>query len=115
MSRLIKFLLALFLGLAAGLLYGWLVSPVEYVDTMPEILSVDYRSDFVLMTAEVYATSQDLELAVRALAFLSPQTPAFTAAEALAYSQASGYAQSDTTLLQYLTSALQAWQPGVLP
>ncbi|MBI4732273.1 MAG: hypothetical protein HY781_09160 [Chloroflexi bacterium] len=115
MPRWIKFLLALVLGLASGLIYGWLISPVEYVDTTPEILSMDYRADYVLMAAEIYASSLDPEPAARALALLSSLPPAFTAAEALAYAQASGYTQSDILLLQDLTSALQTWQPGVSP
>ncbi len=115
MPRWIKFLLALLLGLAAGLIYGWLVSPLEYVDTTPDILSADYRADYVLMAAEIYASSADLEPAARALSLLSPQPPAVTAAEALAYALASGYAPADIALLESLTSALQTYQPGGLP
>ncbi|MEW6093930.1 MAG: hypothetical protein AB1531_08205 [Chloroflexota bacterium] len=115
MSRWIRFLLVLLLGLAAGLIYGWLVSPLEYVNTTPDILSADYRADYVLMTAEIYASSADLGPAMRALSLLSPQPPAVTAAEALAYAQATGYAPADITLLQNLTIALQVYQPGGLP
>jgi hypothetical protein len=115
MPRWVNFLVALILGLTAGLLYGWLISPLEYVNTTPETFSADYRADFVLMTAEVYTASQDLEPAVRTLLLLSPQSPAATAAEALAYAQSSGYTQADITLLQNLASALQTLQPGAAP
>lgn len=115
MQRLKIFLFALILGLVTGLVYGWLVSPVEYVDTAPEMLSADYRADIVLMTAEIYSASTNLEPLARSLELLFSQPSAITGAEALAFAQASGYAQADIALLQKLTTALQAWQLGVSP
>jgi hypothetical protein len=115
MPRWLKFILALLVGLSVGLVYGWLVSPLEYVDTTPQTLSADYRTDFVLMTAEVYAASPDLESAVRALAFISSLSPSDTVSEALAYAQAAQFAQADVALLQTLASALKSWQPGGSP
>lgn len=112
MPRWIKFLLALLLGLAAGLIYGWLVSPVELVNTTPDFLRADYRADYVLMVAEIYASVRDPEPAARSLALLSPQPPAFTAAEALAYARSAGYAPPDIDLLEALLAAMQAYQPG---
>ena len=34
--------------------YGWVVNPVEYIDIAPESPRVDYKTDYVLMTAEAY-------------------------------------------------------------
>lgn len=115
MPRWIKFLLALLLGLAAGLFYGWEVSPVKYVNTAPSLLRADYRTDYVLMAAETYAAGRDPGPAARSLALLSPQPPAFTAAEAVAYAQSAGYAPADIALLQNLMTALQAYQAGGAP
>jgi hypothetical protein len=115
MPRWNKFLLSLLFGLIASLLYGWLVNPVEFVDTTPDTLSADYQADYVLMVAEVYATSTDLEPVIRALALLSPQPPVITVAAALTYAQASGYSQTDIALLQNLTTAVLIYQPGGLP
>jgi hypothetical protein len=115
MPRWLKFLLALLVGLVAGLVYGWFVSPVKYVNTTPEILSMDYRTDMVLMTAEHYASSLDVTAAARSLESQFRQSPAITAADALVYAQASNYSASDITLLQNLFIALQAAQPRVSP
>ena len=39
MSRWVKFFLVIAVGLAAGMFYGWVVNPVEYIDIAPEIRS----------------------------------------------------------------------------
>jgi hypothetical protein len=115
MSRWLKFLSALLLGLAAGLIYGWLISPVEFVDTTPEFLSADYRTDYVLMNAEIYASTLEIEPAASALALLSSQSPVVTATQAVEYALGAGYSAADISLLQNLTIALQAWSPGATP
>jgi hypothetical protein len=52
MSRWIKFLIAIGLGVAIGLFYSWTINPVQVVDSTPDTLRLDYRSDYVLMVAE---------------------------------------------------------------
>src|SRR3989304_5358378 len=59
-SRLV---IGLVLGVATGLIYGWIISPVEYINTAPDSLRADYRTDYVLMVAQAYAVEDDLELA----------------------------------------------------
>ena len=112
MNRWVKFLIAIVLGLALGLVYGWIVSPVEYVDTTPETLRDDYRTDYVLMAAEVYRSSLDLDQAARQLAMLGSQPPAQIAAHALDYALGAGYPPADIALLQVLATDLQSWEPG---
>jgi len=112
MNRWAKFLIAILLGLALGLVYGWVVSPVEYVDTTPETLRDDYRTDYVLMTAEVYRDRLDLDLAARQLAMFGSQPPAQIAAHALDYALATGYPPADIALLQVLAADLQSRESG---
>ncbi len=112
MSRWVKFLLAILVGLAAGLLYGWVISPVQYTDTSPNTLRVDYRADYVLMTAEVYHADQNLDAAARRLAMLGSDPPAQIAAQVLQFGLQTGYPVGDLQMIQDLTSALQTWQPG---
>jgi len=38
MARWIRFFLAIAVGIAGGLFYGWWVNPVEYVNTSPDTL-----------------------------------------------------------------------------
>ena len=111
MNRWVKFLIAILVGLALGLVYGWVVSPVEYVDTTPETLREDYRTDYVLMAAEIYRSSLDLDLAARQLAMLGSQPPPQIAAGALDYALGAGYPPADIALLQVLAPDLQSGEP----
>jgi len=118
MRRWLPFLIALIVGVIVSLYYGWMVNPVEYVDTAPGSLKADYRADYVLMAAETYQSKQDPALAARQLALLGSRPPAELAAEALAYAQSVGYEQGDLQLLQNLVLAMQTYQissGGVLP
>jgi hypothetical protein len=113
-----RFLIALVIGAALGLIYGWIISPIQYVDTAPSALRADYRADYVLAVAEAYQTEQDVDVAVRRLAVFGSQPPAKIANQALDYARQANYSLDDQALLRSLTEALQAWQPvpgGSLP
>ena len=110
MRRWLPFLIALITGLSISLYYGWMINPVEYVDTAPGSLKSDFRTDYVLMAAETYQAKQDPALAARQLALLGSRPPAEISAEALAYAQSVGYDQGDLQLLQNLVLAMQTWQ-----
>ena len=112
MSRWITFLLAILLGIAAGLYYGWVISPVEYVDTTPDTLRIDYKTDFVLMVAEVYQAEGDIETAARRLALLGDEAPVSLTQQAQDYAHANGYGQTDLNLLTQLRDGLQNWNPA---
>ena len=58
-SRWILFIIAILAGAGLGLLYGWVINPVDYVDTAPDTLRIDYKTDFVLMVAEAYQGESD--------------------------------------------------------
>jgi hypothetical protein len=112
MPRWFTSLLVLILGIALGLLYGWVLSPVQYVDTTPDSLRSDYRADYVLSVAEAYQSDQDADLAARRLAILGSQTPGDLAGQALEDARRYGFAAPDVMLLQKFTTAMQAWQPA---
>ncbi len=104
-------LLAVLVGIAGGIFYGWVIDPVKFVDTTPASLRADYRTDYVLMVAESYHANADEALAQKRLALLGAESPAAVAEAALQRAQQSGYAAADISLLQELTRALQAAQP----
>ena len=110
MPRWIWFLIALAVGLAAGLYVGWVLSPVNYVDTTPDSLGADYQADYVLMVAESYQAAQDPAAAARQLAILGDQGPAFSAQQTLAYARAHNFSEPDLDLLQDLALAMQTWR-----
>ncbi len=115
MSRWILFLITLALGAAAGLYYGWVVNPVEYVNTTPDTLRSDYKTDYVLMVAETYRAEGDLVQAVRRLAMLGDASPGQSVAAALEYARQPQhpYSESDLALMQELSTALQSMNPAV--
>jgi hypothetical protein len=55
---------ALVLGLALGLLFGWVISPVEWVDGEPAQLREDLRVDYLRMVIDSYSINQDENLAI---------------------------------------------------
>jgi len=109
MSRLLKFILPLALGIALGLAYGWVMDPVDFFDLTPDTLRADYKSDYILMVAEAYRAERDPGLAARRLGIFGTQSPATIAASGLAYARANGFSDSDITLMQELITAMQAW------
>lgn len=113
MSRWIRFLIAIALGAAAGMYYGWVLNPVEYVDTAPDSLRIDYKTDFVLMVAEAYDADEDLSLAVRRLAMLGDRPPMDIVVEALMFAVENDYAQADLTLMQKFADDLQTYNPSL--
>ncbi|MCX6081737.1 MAG: hypothetical protein NTW32_19595 [Chloroflexi bacterium] len=114
MSRLrwLFFALSIVIGLGLGLYYGWVISPVQYIDTTPATLRVDFRSDYTLMVAETYQHDHDIENAERHLAILGGQTPAETGSAALEYAIKNQFDPADIALLQNLSTALQIRQPS---
>lgn len=115
MPRWLPLLIMTALGIAVGLLYGWIINPVKFVDTTPASLRVDYRTDYVLMVAEAYHADQNVDLAVRRLALFGSETPAAISGQALQAGRQLNYSQNDLTLLQELTRVLQAYQPVSTP
>ena len=110
-------LLAFAAGIGLGLLYGWVLSPVEFVDLSPETLRADYRADYILMVAEAYESEHDLDLAARRLAIFGSASPADIASSALQFGPSAGYSPSELSSLEALVQDLRGWQPssGVAP
>ncbi len=75
MSRWHKFFIMIALGLAAGLVYGWVISPVSYTDTRPAVLRADYKDQYMILIADAYAADGNLTRAGERLATLSLSAP----------------------------------------
>ena len=101
-------MIAILIGIAGGLFYGWEINPVEYVDTSPDTLSIDYKTDYVLMAAEAYQVENDPALAVQRLAVLGGD-PIEMVVQAILSAERNGYIDSDLALMRQLSEALQAW------
>ncbi len=107
MLRHLLRLLFVFIGLAAGLFYGWRIAPVRYTDVPLSALRADYRTDYVMAVAEAYHAEQDLPRAIRRLALLGPAEPLNYVQEALIYAQAHSFDVREIALLEALAQALR--------
>jgi len=106
MTRWTRFFIVLIVGIGLGLLYGWVVNPVEYMNTTIDSLREDYKTDYVLMVAEVYHANQDLEWALNRLALLGDETPQASLEAALDYANRVAYTSRDLSWLKDLNAAL---------
>lgn len=113
MGRWIGFLIVIVIGAAAGMLYGWVINPVEYVNTAPDSLRIDYKTDYVLMVAEAYRVENSIQLAARRLALLGSDPPVEIVQEAILFATQIGYAPNDLDLMNGLEEALQNWNPSL--
>lgn len=55
---------ALVIGIGLGVLYAWVINPVEWVDGEPHQLRQDLQEDYLRMVIESYTVNRDAQLAV---------------------------------------------------
>ena len=114
MQRYSYFLVAIMLGLLAGLYYGWVVNPVEGLQTNSDVLRQDYFSDYVLMVAEIYQSEQNSDLAIGRLDFLKSENPLHAISKALTFSSEEEYPAKDIELITDLDKAIRIWDPRLI-
>ena len=108
MSRWLQTFLVIFLGIIAGLLYGWYLAPVEYVNTAPDTLHQDYKNEYILMVAEAYQSHANLDLVARQLAQLGSEPPTEIIQTSL---ENEIFTTEELTLINTLLREIEAWQP----
>ncbi len=113
MLRYIFFVFMIGLGVVLGIFYAEQVNPVEVVDAPPDTLRVDYKTDYVLMVAEVYSLDKNPSQAARHLALLSSEPPIDTVNQAIVFALEQGYAPNDLVTLQKLGEAMSTWNSSV--
>jgi hypothetical protein len=107
MGRKLVFLLMIIIGLAGGLLYGWVIRPAAQSDNPLSALRDDFKSDYVLMVAEVYNKDGDMNTAIQRLQQLNDGPALQAASNALVYARNAGYSIDD---LQLISSMIQDMQ-----
>jgi hypothetical protein len=107
MGRKIVFFVMIVVGLGAGLLYGWMLKPAATSDNPLSALRQDYKSDYVLMVAEIYHKDGDLGLATERLNQLDGGSAIQTASDAMVYARQAGYSIDDLELITLLIQDLQ--------
>jgi len=72
-------ILALIAGLGLGLLWGWVIQPVTYIDATPAAMRFDLQEDYLRMAIDSFRVNQDPNLAVQRWNALGPAAaPAFS-------------------------------------
>jgi hypothetical protein len=107
MARWFKFILAIGIGIAAGLVYSRAVSPENISHITPQSLRVDFKADYVLMVAEAYHAEGDLGAAQERLVALGDQAADRLVQDAILFAEPR-YSVSDITLMRVLLRDLQA-------
>lgn len=65
-------ILALIVGIVLGVIYGWVISPVEWVDGAINQLREDLRVEYLRMTIDSYALNEDVDLAIQRFNAVGP-------------------------------------------
>jgi hypothetical protein len=112
MKAVLLALVALAAGAGLGLLYSWVISPVEYTDTGPNTLRADYQATYVHWAARALAVDGNLGRARTRLALLGWADPAQNAAALASQLQAQGAAPEQVAALRELAAALGGPAPA---
>jgi hypothetical protein len=119
--RWVPVIVGILLGLAAGLLYAWRISPLRYTDTAPASLRADFKADYLALVASAYASSGDLQRAQTRLAALPDVDLAANLAALAQQRLGAGFPESEAQALAALAAALgerpaaaslAAWTPS---
>jgi hypothetical protein len=62
--RIAILIIGVVLGILLGVLYAWVIQPVEWVDGTPADLREDLRVDYLRMVIDSYASNLDADLAI---------------------------------------------------
>lgn len=101
--RILFFLLAIALGIGAGLAFGWMIMPPKAPVNAPmKDLRVDYKTDLVMMVAESFANHPDSEQALDQLKEIDPGDPLTLIGASLSYAKEIGYPPADLKLIENL-------------
>jgi hypothetical protein len=57
-------LIAVIIGVAIGMVYAWVINPVQWVDGEPQQLRADLQEDYLRMAIDSHAVNRDAELAL---------------------------------------------------
>jgi hypothetical protein len=111
---LVVIVLGLAVGVGIGLAIGWSL-PINAVKTDPSVLSAEWQSDWVLMTAQAYNLDGDLNTARQRLALLGTGDLGAKVAQRGEQAIAEGLPPTFIGMLARLAAALDARTPALVP
>jgi hypothetical protein len=107
-------IVGLLVGLALGLVYTWVIEPVEVVNTYPTLLRTVYRWDWVRLTALSYVADGDLERARARIAGVKQEDIAGAMETLIEEYAAAGHSADTLRRLTTLAEALDVHTPAML-
>jgi hypothetical protein len=111
-DNVIPLLLGIILGFFIGVLYAWVISPVEYVDTAPKSLREDFRQDYLALISSAYASTGDILRARARLELFSDPNAAQTLAQLAQQRLAAGWPRSEIEAIAKLAADLMGDAPS---
>jgi len=111
---LLTIILGLAVGAGIGLTVGW-IAPISSPQAAPSVLSAEWQSDWVLMTAQAYSLDGDLNLARQRLVLLGEGDPGVRVAQRGEQALAEGLPPAYLGTLARLAAALGARTPTLAP
>jgi hypothetical protein len=99
-------LTGLVIGLALGLVYAWVIRPVQFTNTFPSTLRADYKDRYRALIAAAYMADGNLVTARARLVLLQDQDPYRTLAEQAQRTLAEGKSPQEARALGLLAVAL---------
>ena len=99
-------LTGIILGVALGLVYSWMIAPVEYVDAPPSALRQDFQDQYRALVAAAFMYSGDLARAQSRLEQLEDPDIARTLAMQAQRALAEGHPDAEIRALGVLAMAL---------
>ena len=94
------------LGIILGILFAWVISPVEYVDTAPESLKDEFKDQYRVLIASAYVANGDLVRAKARLELLGEADIYMVVAEQAQQMLAEGGSVEEAQALGRLALAL---------
>jgi hypothetical protein len=111
--RWLLFFLVILIGAGLGVFYTWRINPVEYEEASLDSLRSDYKTDYVLMVAEIYEQESDLGGVIRRLARLTLIPADEIVSQAIVSAEKQGYRNKDIVLMRILFNNLQTQPAGL--
>lgn len=103
----------LIIGIALGVAYGWVFTPVEAIQTQPNELRSDFKDAYRELIARAYQANQDLGRASRRLALLGDDDPVRALAVQAQITLGRGGSEEIARALGSLAEALQNGSTGL--
>lgn len=104
--------MSILVGLGVGLYVGLVISPLEVINSSPNILRDDYKTDYVLMVSEAYVVESNPDLAVKRLERLGGSDVIISVKNAVDFGITIGLPEEDIQLMIQLGRDLENWIPA---